>query len=147
VRGSERLRTILVLLVLTALTLTALDYTQGGGTPDTALRRGVDTVFGPVVRAVGGAASSAGNAISGLPRLGSYQSDNAALRRENTRLKGQLAASAGLQCQVDQWSQLLHTKDFLKLTTVPAHVSAVGSAFGFEWTATLDVGSRDGIRT
>ena len=145
-RGTRRLRTVLVLLVLTSLTLTFLDYSRATTGPLGALRRGVDTVFGPVVKAVGGAAGTVGGALGGLPRLGSYQQDNAALRRENARLKGQVAASAGLQCQSDQLAAMLHTTGFLSLTTIPAHVVSVGSAFGFEWTATLDAGARDGLR-
>jgi len=31
-------------------------------------------------------------------------------------------------------------------TLKPAHVISVGSSLGFEWTATIDVGSRDGVR-
>ena len=146
-RGSQRLRTVLVLLVLTALTLTFLDYSRATTGPVGALRRGVDTVFGPMVRAVGGAANSVGGALGGLPRLGSYQHDNAQLRQENARLKGQIASSAGLQCQVDQFAALLHTTSFLSLTSVPAHVVSVGSGFGFEWTAMIDAGARDGIVT
>lgn len=145
-RGSQRLRTVLVLIVLTAVTLTFLDFSHASTGPLGALRRGVDTVLGPVVRAVGGAASSVGGALGGLPRLGSYQSDNAALRRENARLKGALAASSGLQCQADQLNALLHTTGFLSLTTVPAHVVSLGSSFGFEWTATIDAGAKDGLR-
>ena len=85
-RGSRRLRLTLVLLLLTAFTLTALDYNTQRTGPLAALRRGIDTVFGPVKRGLGTAASSAGNALGGLPRLGSYQRDNAELRRENDRL-------------------------------------------------------------
>ena len=145
-RGTQRLRTVLILLVLTAVTLTFLDFSRSSTGPVGALRRGVDTVFGPVVRAVGSAAGSVGGALGGLPRLGSYQSDNAALKRENTALKGRLAASAGLQCQADQLSSLLHTTGYLSLRSVPAHVVSVGSSFGFEWTAMIDAGAKDGVR-
>ena len=83
-RGSRRTRLTLVLLLLTAFTLTALDYNSAQSGPLAALRRGIDTVFGPVQRAVGSAANSVGSALGGLPRLGSYQSENKKLRRENT---------------------------------------------------------------
>jgi rod shape-determining protein MreC len=145
-RGSRRTRLTLVLLLLTAFTLTALDYNSAQSGPLAALRRGIDTVFGPVQTAVGGAASSVGGALGGLPRLGSYQSDNNKLRRENDRLKGQLAAQAGLECRYRQAVALQDFVDFTDYPTVPAHVVGVGSAAGFEWTVTIDVGSGDGIK-
>ena len=146
-RGSRRLRLTFVLLLLSAFTLTALDNTTAKSGPLAALRSGIDTVFGPVERAVGGAAGSVGRALGGLPRLGSYQSDNRKLQRQVESLNGRLAALAGLQCQVDQFHQLMHLVDVTGYTTVPARVIAVGPAAGFEWTAVIDAGSADGIKT
>lgn len=145
-RGSRRTRLTLVLLLLTAFTLTALDYNSASSGPLASLRRGIDTVFGPVQRAVGGAASSVGGALGGLPRLGSYQSDNRKLRQENDRLKGQIASMAGLECAYRQATALQHFVDFTDYPTLPAHVIGVGPSGQFEATVTLDVGSRDGIR-
>jgi rod shape-determining protein MreC len=146
VRGSRRLRLTFVLLLLSAFTLTALDNTTAQSGPLVALRRGIDTVFGPVERAVGGAAGSVGRALGGLPRLGSYQSDNRKLQREVDALNGRLASLAGLQCQVDQFHQLMHLIDVTGYTTVPARVIAVGPSGGFEWTAVIDAGSADGVK-
>jgi rod shape-determining protein MreC len=146
VRGSRRVRLTFVLLLLTAFTLTALDYNTSKTGPLAALRNGVDTVFGPVQRVVGSAASSVGNALGGLPRLGSYQSDNAKLEQENDKLRGQIASLAGLQCQIDQLNGLMHFTTFTKYEQIPAHVVAVGPTSAFEWTATLDVGSIDGVK-
>jgi rod shape-determining protein MreC len=146
VRGSRRLRLTFVLLLLTAFTLTALDSTTAQTGPLAALRRGIDTVFGPVERVVGGGASAVGRALGGLPRLGSYQSENRKLQRQVDALNGRLASLAGLQCQVDQFHQLMHLVDVTGYTTVPARVVAVGPASGFEWTAVIDAGSKDGVR-
>jgi rod shape-determining protein MreC len=146
VRGSRRLRLTFVLLLLSAFTLTALDSTSAQTGPLAALRRGIDTVFGPVERAVGGAAGSVGRALGGLPRLGSYQSENRKLEREVEALNGRLSSFAGLQCQLDQFHQLMHLVDVTGYTTVPARVIAVGPAAGFEWTAVIDAGSADGVR-
>jgi rod shape-determining protein MreC len=146
VRGSRRLRLTFVLLLLSAFTLTALDNTTAQSGPLAALRRGIDTVFGPVERTVGGAADSAGRALGGLPRLGSYQSDNRKLQRQVDALNGRLNSLAGLQCQVDQFHQLMHLVDVTGYTTVPARVIAVGPNGGFEWTAVIDAGSADGVK-
>jgi len=145
VRGSGRLRLVLVLLVLTAFTLTALDSRSGSGGPFDTLRRGGDALFGPAQRAVGGAARSVGGALGGLPRLGTYSSDNRALREENDRLRTQLRETDDLRRERDSWNELLKLKDAGSYTMVPAHVSAIGATMGFEWTVTLDAGSRDGL--
>lgn len=145
-RDNRRLRLTLVLLLLTAFTLTALDYNSAQSGPLAALRRGIDTVFGPVERVVGSGASSVGDALGGLPRLGSYQSDNRKLTNENDRLRGQLAAQAGLQCQVDQLNALMRLVNYTKYSLVPAHVVGVGPVGEFEWTATIDAGSADGVK-
>lgn len=144
-RGSRRVRLIFTLLLLTAFTLIALDYNTAQTGPLSALRRGIDTVFGPVQRVVGNAASSAGNALGGLPRLGSYQSENRKLAEENGRLKGQIASMAGLQCQIDQLNGLMGFVGYTGYRPVPARVVALGPASGFEWIATIDAGSKDGI--
>ena len=59
-------RLLLVLLLLTAFTLTALDVRSGEGSPFDALRRGADAVLGPAQRAVGGAARGVGGLFDGI---------------------------------------------------------------------------------
>jgi len=146
-RGSPRLRLLLVLLVLTAFTLTALDYrSTGGSSAFDAVRRGSDTVFGPAQRAVGGLAHSVSTALGGLPRIGRYQHDNTTLRSENDRLRAQLRETDSLRRQLGDLNALLGLKDAGGYTLVPARVISVGSSLGFEWTATIDAGSRDGLR-
>lgn len=146
-RGSRRLRLTFVLLLLTAFTFTALDSgDQEQGGPLGALRRGVDAVFGPVQRAVGGAASAVGEALGGLPRLGSYQDENRNLNRKVEDLQGRLASLAGLQCELDQFRQMAHFVDVTGYTVVPARVVAVGPSGGFERVAVIDAGSADGVR-
>jgi rod shape-determining protein MreC len=146
-RGTPRLRLLLVLLVLTAFTLTALDYrSTGGSSAFDAVRRGSDTVFGPAQRAIGGAAHAVGSALGGLPRIGGYREDNDKLRAENEKLRGQLRETDSVRRQLAEWTRLLGLKDRGGYTLVPAHVISVGSSLGFEWTATMDAGSRDGVQ-
>lgn len=140
------LRLLLVLLVLTAFTLTAVDYRAGEGSPFDALRRGSDTVFGPAQRTVGGAARSVGNALGGLPRLGRYQEDNRRLEQENARLRALLRETDGLRRTDAELKKLLKLRAVGQYAVVPARVVSVGSALGFEWTATIDAGSRDGLK-
>lgn len=138
-RGSGRLRLLLVLLVLTAFTVTALDYRAGEGSPSGVLRRTADAVLSPAQRALGGAVDRVLGAGRGGP-------ETARLRAENDRLRAELRASDGLRAQVREWNALLGLTDAADLTVLPAKVVALGSALGFELTATIDVGSRDGVR-
>lgn len=144
-RGSGRLRLLLVLAVLTAFTLTAIDFRTGGGSsPFDGVRRLSDAAFGPAKRALGGAVGSAGDAVD---RLRSRDRDELRrLREENDRLAAQLRETEGLRAQVREWTELLALKDRGDYTVVPAKVTALGSSLGFELTATIDAGSRDGIR-
>ena len=132
-------RLLLVLLLLTAFTLTALDARSGDGGPFGALRRGVDTVLGPAQRALGSAVSTV---------TGAFDEQSAAderLREENARLQAELRRTDDLRRRVRELDELLRLKDYGSYPMVPARVSAKGSAFGFESTVTIDAGSGDGL--
>lgn len=133
-------RLLLVLLLLTALTLTALDLRGGeGGSMFDPLRRGADTALGPAQRALGGAARSAGGLFDGSSAA------QERLREENDRLRAELRRSEDLRRRVDELDALLALKDVGGYPVVPARVASIGSSFGFESTVTIDAGSRDGI--
>jgi rod shape-determining protein MreC len=135
------------MFVLTAFTLTALDYrSTGDGSAFDAVRRGSDTVFGPAQRALGSAAHGVSGFFSGLSHLGRERDENAKLRDENDRLRAQLRETDSLRRQLADWNALLGLKDTSGYTMQAAHVISVGSSLGFEWTATLDVGTRDGVK-
>jgi rod shape-determining protein MreC len=132
-------RLLLVLLLLTAFTLTALDARSGAGGPFDALRRGVDTVLGPAQRAPGGAVSRVAGAFDG------ESEPDERLREENARLQAELRRTEDLRRRVRELDELLRLGDAGSYPMVPARVTARGSAFGFESTVTLDAGSSDGI--
>jgi rod shape-determining protein MreC len=131
-------RLLLVLLLLTAFTLTALDA-RSGGSPFESLRRGVDTLLGPAQRAVGGAVSTVAGAFDG------ESEPDERLQEENARLQAELRRTDDLRRRVRELDELLRLKDYGSYSMVPARVAARGSAFGFESTVTLDAGSSDGI--
>jgi rod shape-determining protein MreC len=135
------------MFVLTAFTLTALDYrSTGGSSAFDAVRRGSDTVFGPAQRALGGATHAVGSFFGGLSDLGRDRVKLDKLRDDNDRLRAQLRETDSLRRQVSEWNALLGLKDSSGYTLQAAHVISVGSSLGFEWTATIDAGSRDGVR-
>lgn len=132
-------RLLLVLLLLTAFTLTALDARSGSGSPFEALRRGVDTVLGPAQRALGGVVTRVAGAVDG------ESEPDERLREQNARLQAELRRTDDLRRRVRELDELLRLTDAGNYPTVPARVSARGSAFGFGSTATIDAGSSDGI--
>jgi rod shape-determining protein MreC len=143
--GGPRLRMLLVLLVLAALTLTVLD-TRTGSSPFEALRRGATTVVGPAQQALGGATAATARAVGRVGRLGASDADVTRLQRENAALRAQLHGTDGLRRSEAELRALLKTPAVERYPVVPARVVAVGSSLGFEWTATLDAGSRDGVK-
>jgi rod shape-determining protein MreC len=141
-RDSRRGRLVLALLLLTAFTLITLDYRSGSGGP---LRSFGNAVFGPVERAVSAVARPVGSFFSGLGHLSSYKSENNKLRQQNQSLLEQLRLTAGDRAELLSAQKMLNLAGKAQFHIVPAHVVAVNSSLGFEWTATIDVGSQDGI--
>lgn len=142
-RDSRRARLILVTLVLTAFTLITLDFRTGGGGPLRALG---NAVFGPIERGVAAVTNPIGSFFSGLGHLSSYKADNAKLARRNQLLEQQLRSTAATAGRLADEERLLDLAGRARFRIVAAQVVAVGSSLGFEWTATIDVGSRDGIQ-
>lgn len=122
----------LLLLLLAALTLTALDARGGGGFD--GVRRVADTAIGPAQAAVS-------SALGRDP-----DPDVAALEAEIARLTAELSRSGGLQRRVTELDRLLRLTRAGSYPTVPAQVTGAGSAFGFGATVAIDAGSRDGVR-
>jgi rod shape-determining protein MreC len=141
-RDSRRARLVLALLLLTAFTLITLDYRSGSGGP---LRTIGNAVFGPVERAVSAVARPVGSFFSSLGHLSSYKSTNDKLREDNQRLREQLRLTDSDRARLSSAEKLLDLAGRAQFRIVPAQVVAVQGALGFEWTATIDVGSRDGI--
>lgn len=127
-------RLLLVLLLLTALTLTALDAREGS--PFDGVRSGADAVLGPAQRTVG--------RVVGAVDGGSAEQER--LEQENARLRSELARTDDLRRRVEELDALLRLKDYGTYPLVPARVTAVGASFGFGRTVTIDAGSRDGVR-
>jgi rod shape-determining protein MreC len=144
-RDSRRTRVVLALLILTSFTLITIDYRAGDGTALRGLRSAAATVFGPVQRAVTSVVRPIGNALATLGDLGGLNDEVKTLEAENADLKNQLHQVDDLRRENDELRRLngLTTRGGYK--TVRCRVVAVG-ADNFEWTATVDCGSRDGIK-
>lgn len=144
-RDSRRTRLVLSLLIVIALTLITLDFRSGASSPLAALRDLGTTVFGPIERGAAGVAGPVRNTVQDLVNAQGTQAENEALRRENARLRAQLRSSQLTRERAAEFDDLLNLAGRGRYRIVPAEIVAVRGARGFEHTATIDAGSRDGL--
>jgi rod shape-determining protein MreC len=142
-RDSRRARLVLAMLLLTAFTLITLDYRTGSGGP---LRSVGNAVFGPIERALSAVTGPIGSFFSSLGKLNGYKSENERLREENEELRTRLRLTDADLAHLKSAEQLLDLAGRAQYRIVPAHVVAIGGDLGFEWTATIDAGEKDGLR-
>ena len=142
-RDSRRARLVLAMLLLTAFTLITLDYRTGSGGP---LRSVGNAVFGPIERSVSAVTEPIGSFFSSLGKLNGYKADNRQLREENEQLRAQLRLTDSDRSRLKSAEELLDLAGKAQYRIVGAHVVAIGGELGFEWTATIDAGSVDGLR-
>ena len=140
-RETRRMRFVLVMLLLTSFTLIALDYRSGHGSPFNVIRRTAATVFGPIERAV----TSAVHPLLHF-HIGTNSSVVSKLEQENAQLRSQLRTSDLARTRAAELDRLLGLTGEHGYKAVPARVVALSSSAGFEWTATIDAGTADGIR-
>ena len=133
-------RLLLVLLLLTALTLTTLDARSGGRAFE-RVRDGADLVLGPAQQAAGSVTRRVGGLFDSAD-----ERELQRLREQNARLRGELVRAEADQRRADELDALLALAAAGTWSVVPARITSVGSAFGFDRTVTLDAGSRDGVR-
>lgn len=144
-RDARRTRLLLALLVALSLTLVTLDYRAGGGGLVGKLRSAAAAVLGPPQRAVAAVVHPVGTVIGSIPHLAGYRAEADRLRRENDDLRAQLRSTGADQVRAAELDKLLGTAGRGQYRVVPARVVALGGTAEFEWTATIDVGSRDGV--
>ena len=142
-RLTSRQRTAAIVLAVLALCFITLDVGGGSlrashsGVRGTlgALYRGTDAMLGPVRRFV-----------EGVPTAGTNKGTISRLEHENAQLRGRLAADRAARTDQHQLSALQAAAGSGGYRVQPARVTALGSADGFDWTATLNVGTDSGAR-
>jgi rod shape-determining protein MreC len=145
-RDTRRARLVVAMLLLTAFTLITLDYRAGSGSPFGVLRSIGGAVVGPLQSAASAITRPIGNAFGDLGHLGSDRAQVKKLQQENAQLRSQLRVSQLDKSRAAEVDKLLGLAGRGQYRILPARVVAIGGALGFEWTATIDVGSRDGIQ-
>jgi rod shape-determining protein MreC len=137
-------RLLVVALVAVSLAVITLDYREGQSGPLAGLGRDALTAIVPMQRAVTDVTRPIGNFFSGLAHLPSLQSENENLHNQVAALHSQLQTLAQERAQYTELLGLVQLKQSLAPDAVTALV--VGNSLtNFEWTATIDKGSADGV--
>ncbi|MEI8058085.1 MAG: rod shape-determining protein MreC [Actinomycetes bacterium] len=141
-RDDRRTRTILGLLLLTALTLVVLSI-RGGGE---GARTGAQTIFGPIQSAAAAVVRPIHDFVTSIGSLGSKDAQIADLQHRNDDLVSQLRTSEYARNRAKELDDLLRVSSEGQYRFVPAQVIAFGPAQGFAWAITIDAGTADGIK-
>jgi rod shape-determining protein MreC len=134
VRDTRRTRVVLVVLLVAALSLIALDYSDGSALR--AVRNAGGAVFGGAEHAAGSVARFFSGGSSSASQLTSLQEQVVRLRAE---LSGEQLSKSDLQ----QLRKLLLIAGAAQYRVIAASVIAVGT--GYQQTVTIDVGSSNGV--
>ena len=144
--GQRRWRRRVVLLVLLGLTagLAVVDLSDddAAGSPVTRLRAVAVAVLGPAQEGAD-ALGRAGRA--GWAELIGDETSSSRLRRENAALAAEAAAAREAAARAGSLEGLATATDGVPVAT--GRVLGVRAEPGGAWTATLDVGSDDGVET
>jgi rod shape-determining protein MreC len=141
--SQRRVWGLFVALVLTALVLITVDFREGEGVTD-AGRDVAATGLAPFERGIARVLAPLRRFGDGVVDLFATRSENQRLRAEVMELRERRRAFADLERELAETRALLGYRDDAELRTAPARVIAV-SPSNFEWTLTIDVGSRAGV--
>lgn len=144
-RDTGRTRLVLALLLLAAFAMITMDFRSGSASPLDPLRQLGSNVFGPIERGVATISQPVADTFDGLTHLYSSQQRIEALERENSRLRSLLLAGELEKERTEELQGLLDLAGRGRYRVVPAGIVAFRGGQGFEYTATIDVGSRDHI--
>jgi rod shape-determining protein MreC len=130
--------------VLTAVALLFISLDFAGGSLRGS-RGGATGALGSLYRGTDGVLGPARRFLQGIPDVGRNRTEIAKLQAENTRLRRQIAAGATDTATARRLKSLQLQADSAGWSVMPARVVATGPGAGFQWTVTVDVGSREAI--
>ncbi|HEX6756678.1 MAG TPA: rod shape-determining protein MreC [Mycobacteriales bacterium] len=139
-RGQRR--AVLLLVVLSVVLITVDSRADAFTGPRSAAR----TVFDPMQDGVTTIVSPVGRFFGAIGDLGDAHGRIAELERENTDLRRRLRESELTGSRADELAKLKLLAGQGQFTVLPAAVIGLGPSLGFEWTVTVDAGSRDGVQ-
>jgi rod shape-determining protein MreC len=139
---ANRRRTILALIVLTAVTLITLDV-RGTG-PISALRGGAHDVVNPIAGASDAVFSPVGDWIDGVTSATALKDENARLRRRLDSTRGRQASARAATEENKELKKLLDLPFVEDADSIPAPV-VDGAPSNFELTVRIGKGESDGV--
>lgn len=142
-RLSKRQRTAAVVLATLALCFITLDV---GGSSLRSSHDGVRGTLGSAYRGTDALLGPVRRFAEGVPTAGTNRGTINRLQHENAELRGRLAAARAAAKEQTGLDALQRSADAGRHRILPARVTALGSAGGFDWTATLDVGTAGGVQ-
>jgi len=139
-RRSRRHRFLLVLLVLTSITVITLDFRgQSGGLLD-SVRNTARDAFAPVQSAADSVFNPVGDFFGGVTRYGSLKAENARLRDDLAKARGESLRQAGSDRERQNLLALQNLVFAPGVGAVSARVVSTGPS-NFQLTVTIDKGS------
>jgi rod shape-determining protein MreC len=148
-RDTRRTRIVLAGLLLGGFALITVDaHGDRPGHPGPLGRVRVfgQSVFGPVERAADSAVHSAGSLLSGWGHSDADKRRIAELTAQVSTLKGRAETDPQAEARAVQLDKLLRLTSLGGLETVPARLVGLSPVQDGTWSATIDAGSRDGVR-
>jgi rod shape-determining protein MreC len=143
-RRSNRTRYVLAVLVLAALTLVTIDARSSGTGLTNEIRSKVHDAFAPLQRATHSALQPIGNFLTGTLDYGSLRRENQRLRDQLAGLQQQSVQAAAEQAAAEQVLALQHLPFVGSIPSVTVQVIDNGSS-NFETSVTIDKGTTSGI--
>jgi rod shape-determining protein MreC len=144
VHDSRRTRLVLGVLLIAALALIAVSYSDGSSKLLGSVRRVSGSVFGGVEHAATTAAGSVSRFFGSGSGSAAASGRITALEQQVIRLRAALSQAELSKTDYRQLSRLLQLAGRGRYRIAPATVIAFGQ--GYQQTVTLDVGSADGVR-
>lgn len=145
-RDTRRTRLVLALLLVASLTVVTIDFRGGDESMVQSARDFAAGVVGPIEDGATTIVRPVGDFFSALANLGEHTDRIDELEKSNERLRGQLRATAFARRRAAKLERLMHLSGAGRYRIVPAQVVGLRRGQGFSWTATIDVGTRDGVR-
>ena len=135
-RDTRRTRLVLVVLLVVALALIALDYSDGSNSLLRAVRNAGGAVFGGAEHATGSVAHFVSGGSASASQVKSLQ-------EQVVKLRAELSGAQLSKSDLKQLRKLLLVAGAAQYRVLAASVIAVGT--GYQQTITIDVGSSNGV--
>ena len=143
-RRTARPRFVLLLLVLSALTLVTIDTRAGGSGVIGQIRAKAHDAFAPVQDATHSVLRPVGNFFTGVVHYGELKSENARLRDELAKVRGQQLQAADAQRELQLLLDQQHLDFVGNIPTVAAEVVDTSSS-NFELSVQVNRGTSSGV--